>query len=92
MYVLVLVDRTSRFVMFIPTNNVNTADAVRTILSWVIIFELPTCLISDGFKNDLVKQLTELVAPHYLAILSLGEWLRGSGGQGPIVDLVQHLQ
>ena len=42
MYVLMLVDRMSRFVMFFPTKSVNAADAARAIMVWVNIFGLPS--------------------------------------------------
>ena len=74
MYVLMLVDRLSRFVMFFPTKTANAVDAARAIMVWASIFGLPSWLISDGgshFKNELIKEFTELVGinqpPHHLA-------------------------
>ena len=81
MYALMLVDRLSRFVMFFPTKTANAADAARAIMVWASIFGLPSWLISDGgshFKNELIKELTDLVGVNHHITLPYCPWANGS--------------
>ena len=47
-YILMLVDKFTRFVLFVPTVAATAIEAARAILLWASMFGLPKWLVSDG--------------------------------------------
>ena len=61
-YALMLVDKFSRMVEFIPTEAPLAVPAARAILRWGARYGLPDWLVTDGgthFKNHALNELSE---------------------------------
>jgi len=80
-YILMLVDRMSRFVMFVPTKAATAVEAARAIMSWVSMLGLSEWLISEGgshFKNELLEELADLLQIQHHITLPYCPWANGS--------------
>ena len=80
-YILMLVDKFSRFVLFVPTVAATAVEAARAILLWASMFGLPKWLVSDGgshFDNELLDELTELLDIEHHITLAYCPWANGS--------------
>ena len=80
-YVLMLVDKFSRLVRFIPCTRATAIKAARGIIAWSAQRGIPDWLISDGgshFKNSLLKQLAELLGFEHHITLAYCPWANGS--------------
>ena len=77
-YILMLVDKFSRFVLFVPTAAATAVESTRAILLWTSLFGLPKWLISDGgshFDNELLlDDLTELLGIEHHITLAYLPW------------------
>ena len=80
-YVLMIVDRFTRLVMFIPTAEPTAIHAARGLMRWSSQHGLPKWLISDGgshFKNDLMREFTEMLGIEHHITLAYCPWANGS--------------
>ena len=81
LYVLMLVDRLSRLVMFVPAGKATAVLAARSLLRWSAQHGLPKWVISDGgshFKNTLLEELTSLMGIRHHVTLAYCPWANGS--------------
>ena len=81
MYVLMLVDKFSRLVEFVPAAAATSIVAARAIVRWSAQRGLPSWIISDGgphFKNDLIKELNEVMGIEHHITLPYCPWSNGS--------------
>ena len=71
-YVLMLVDRLSRLVWFVPTVGVTAIAAARALLRWSSQHGLPAWLITDGgshFSNEVFKEITKMLGiEHHITL------------------------
>ena len=81
MYVLMIVDRLSRLVMFVPAGKATAVLAARSLLRWAAQHGLPRWLISDGgshFHNQIFEKLAELMGIQHHITLAYCPWSNGS--------------
>ena len=81
LYVLMLVDRFTRLVMFLPTGNATGVFAARGLVRWASQHGLPQWLITDGashFKNEIMKELAQLMGIEHHITLAYCPWANGS--------------
>ena len=81
MYVLMLVDKFSRLVEFVPAAAATSVVAARAIVRWSAQRGLPAWIISDGgphFKNDLIKELNQVLSIEHHITLAYCPWANGS--------------
>ena len=80
-YVLMIVDRLSRLVWFVPTVGATAIAAARALIRWSSQHGLPAWLISDGgshFNNDVFKELTKMLGIEHHITLAYCPWSNGS--------------
>lgn len=80
-YVLMLVDRMKRLVMFVPAGKPTAILAARTLLKWGAQHGLPKWIISDGgshSNNAVLKELTTLMGIHHHITLVYCPWANDS--------------
>ena len=80
-YVLIVVDKLTRLVMFVPAGKATAILAARTLLRWSAQHGLPKWLISDGgshFRNDIMRELTQLMGIEHHITLAYCPWANGS--------------
>ena len=80
-YVLMIVCRFSRLVMFFPTAAPTAIFAARALVRWSSLHGLPQWLITDGgshFKNDLLKEFTQMLGIEHHITLAYCPWANGS--------------
>ena len=80
-YVLMLVDKFSRLVRFLPARSTTAIFACRAVLLWAAQHGLPTWLVSDGgshFANELLEELTECLGIRHHITLAYCPWANGS--------------
>ena len=81
MYVLMLVDKFSRLVEFVPAAPATSIVVARAIVRWSAQRGLSSWIISDGgphFKNDLIKELNEVMGIEHHITLPYCPWANGS--------------
>ena len=79
-YVLMLVDRFTRRVMFFPAVAATAIIAARAIITWSAQFGLPEWWISDGgshFKNEVLRELAECLGVEHHITLAYCPWANG---------------
>ena len=79
-YVLILVDKFSRRVMFLPAVSPTAIFAARAIIRWASQYGLPDWWISDGgshFKNDVMRELAECLGVEHHITLAYCPWANG---------------
>ena len=80
-YALILVDPMTRSVMFVPAGTTTAILAARSLIRWGSRHGLPKWLISDGaghFKNDVIKELTQMLGIKHHITLAYCPWANGS--------------
>ena len=80
-YVLMLADKFSRFVEFIPAYAATSVVAARAIIQWSARQGLPDFIISDGgphFKNELLADLNDCMGIKAHITLAYCPWANGS--------------
>lgn len=72
LYVLMVVDRFSCLVMFLPTGSTTAVFAARELIRWASQHGLPRWLITHGgshFCNDLMSELTQVTGiEHHISL------------------------
>ena len=79
-YVLMLVDKFSRLVRFLPAKTTTAIFAARAILGWSSQHGIPSWLISDGgshFKNDVLRELADCLGIQHHITLAYCPWANG---------------
>ena len=80
-YVLMLVDKFSRLVEFVPAPAATAITATQSVLWWGSRYGLPTWIISDGgshFKNRAMQLLAEKMGMQHHITLAYCPWANGS--------------
>ena len=80
-YVLMLVDKFSRLVEFVPCKAATSVVAARAIVRWAAQRGLPQWLLSDGgphFANGLLRELVEVLGLQHHITLPYCPWVNGS--------------
>ncbi|MAA69217.1 MAG: hypothetical protein CL915_10755 [Deltaproteobacteria bacterium] len=86
-YVLMVVCRFSRLVMFLPAVSATAVFATRGLLKWASHHGLPEWLISDGgshFRNSIMEEMTAMLGIRHHITLAYCPWANGS------VEVVGH--
>ena len=81
MYVLMLQDRLSRAIRFVPATSATAILAARCLLEWSAQRGLPKWLITDGgshFQNEVLKELTAIMGIDHHITLAYCPWANGS--------------
>ena len=80
-YVLMMVDKFSRLVEFVPTASATSLVAARAIMRWSAQRGLPSWIISDGgrhFDNTLLQDLSDIIGFEHHITLPYCPWANGS--------------
>ena len=80
-YVLMMVDKFSRLVEFVPTASATSLVAARAIMRWSAQRGLPAWIISDGgrhFDNTLLQDLSDIIGFEHHITLPYCPWANGS--------------
>ena len=81
MYVLMMVDKFSRLVEFVPAVSATSLVAARAIMRWSAHRGLPAWIISDGgrhFDNTLLSDLSDIIGFDHHITLPYCPWANGS--------------